>query len=40
MMITNPLSAGGLRGLLSTHSAIDGRVDKRLALAEAGRKPS
>ena len=39
-MITNPLSAGGLPGLFATHPAIDGRVDKRLAMAEAGRRPS
>ena len=40
MMIMNPLSAGGLRGLFSTHPATEERVEKLMAMAEAGRKPS
>jgi heat shock protein HtpX len=36
MMITNPLSAGGLRGLFSTHPATEERVGRLLAMA-AGR---
>lgn len=36
MMITNPLSAGGLRGLFSTHPATEERVERLLAMA-AGR---
>lgn len=33
MMIINPLSAGGLRGLFSTHPATEDRVERLLALA-------
>jgi heat shock protein HtpX len=33
MMIMNPLSAGGLRGLFSTHPATEERVEKLLAMA-------
>lgn len=33
MMIMNPLSAGGLRGLFSTHPSTEERVDKLLAMA-------
>jgi heat shock protein HtpX len=33
MMIMNPLSAGGLRGLFSTHPATEERVERLLALA-------
>ena len=33
MMIINPLSAGGLRGLFSTHPATEERVERLLALA-------
>ena len=40
MMIMNPLSAGGLRGLFSTHPSTEERVEKLLAMAEAGRQPS
>lgn len=36
MMIMNPLSAGGLRGLFSTHPSTEERVAKLLAMA-AGR---
>jgi heat shock protein HtpX len=36
MMIMNPLSAGGLRGLFSTHPATEERVERLLAMA-AGR---
>ncbi len=35
MMIMNPLSAGGLRGLFSTHPATEERVERLLALAQA-----
>ncbi len=34
MMIMNPLSGGGLRGLFSTHPATEERVAKLLALAQ------
>lgn len=34
MMIMNPLSAGGLRGLFSTHPATEERVERLLALAQ------
>ena len=37
MMIVNPLSAGGLRGLFSTHPSTDERVEKLMAMAPAGR---
>jgi heat shock protein HtpX len=37
MMIMNPLSAGGLRGLFSTHPATEERVARLLAMAGAGR---
>jgi heat shock protein HtpX len=33
MMIMNPLSGGGLRGLFSTHPATEERVEKLLAMA-------
>ena len=33
MMIMNPLSAGGLRGLFSTHPSTEERVEKLLAMA-------
>jgi len=33
MMIMNPLSAGGLRGLFSTHPSTDERVQRLLAMA-------
>ena len=33
MMIVNPLSAGGLRGLFSTHPATEERVERLLAMA-------
>ena len=34
MMIMNPLSAGGLRGLFSTHPVTEERVERLLALAQ------
>jgi heat shock protein HtpX len=34
MMIMNPLSGGGLRGLFSTHPATEERVEKLLALVQ------
>ena len=37
MMIMNPLSAGGLRGLFSTHPSTDERVEKLMAMMPAGR---
>ena len=36
MMIMNPLSAGGLRGLFSTHPATEERVEKLMAMARGG----
>ena len=36
MMIMNPLSAGGLRGLFSTHPATEERVERLLAMAQGG----
>ena len=38
MMIMNPLSGGGLRGLFSTHPATEERVARLLAMAQAGRR--
>jgi heat shock protein HtpX len=38
MMIMNPLSGGGLRGLFSTHPATEERVEKLLAMAGAMRR--
>ena len=35
MMIVNPLSGGGLRGLFSTHPATEERVERLLAMAQA-----
>ena len=37
MMIVNPLSAGGLRGLFSTHPPTDERVQRLLAMVPGGR---
>jgi heat shock protein HtpX len=37
MMIMNPLSAGGLRGLFSTHPSTEERVERLLAMAPAAR---
>ena len=39
MMIMNPLSGGGLRGLFSTHPSTDERVAKLMAMAAAPRAP-
>ncbi len=36
MMIINPLSGGGLRGLFSTHPSTEERVERLLAMARAG----
>jgi heat shock protein HtpX len=36
MMIMNPLSAGGLRGLFSTHPPTEERVEKLMAMARTG----
>ena len=36
MMIMNPLSAGGLRGLFSTHPATEERVARLMAMARTG----
>ena len=36
MMIMNPLSSGGLRGLFSTHPSTEERVARLLAMAPAG----
>lgn len=35
MMIMNPLSGGGLRGLFSTHPATEERVERLLAMAQS-----
>jgi heat shock protein HtpX len=35
MMIINPLSGGGLRGLFSTHPSTDERIERLLAMAAA-----
>jgi heat shock protein HtpX len=35
MMIVNPLSAGGLRGLFSTHPSTEERIDRLLQMAAA-----
>lgn len=37
MMIMNPLSGGGLRGLFSTHPATEERVERLLAMAPGAR---
>jgi heat shock protein HtpX len=37
MMIMNPLSGGGLRGLFSTHPSTEERVDRLLAMTPAAR---
>ncbi|MEO7335597.1 MAG: zinc metalloprotease HtpX [Caldimonas sp.] len=37
MMIINPLSGGGLRGLFSTHPSTEERVERLLAMAASGR---
>ena len=37
MMIMNPLSAGGLRGLFSTHPSTEERIERLLAMAGAER---
>jgi heat shock protein HtpX len=36
MMIMNPLSGGGLRGLFSTHPSTEERVERLLAMASGG----
>ena len=36
MMIINPLSGGGLRGLFSTHPATEERVERLMAMARGG----
>jgi len=36
MMIMNPLSGGGLRGLFSTHPSTEERVERLLAMARSG----
>jgi heat shock protein HtpX len=38
MMIINPLSGGGLRGLFSTHPATQERVERLMQLARSGLK--
>ena len=38
MMIMNPLSGGGLRGLFSTHPATEERVERLLAMAQAAQR--
>ena len=36
MMIINPLSGGGLRGMFSTHPATEERVERLMAMARGG----
>ena len=38
MMIMNPLSGGGLRGLFSTHPATEERIARLMAMAQAGAR--
>ena len=38
MMIMNPLSAGGLRGLFSTHPSTEERVERLLEMAQQGMR--
>ena len=37
MMIMNPLSGGGLRGLFSTHPSTEERIRRLLAMAGVGQ---
>lgn len=39
MMILNPLSGGGLRGLFSTHPDTQDRIDRLMAMARTGNYP-
>ena len=39
MMIMNPLSGGGLRGLFSTHPSTEERVERLMAMAGSGQRP-
>jgi heat shock protein HtpX len=39
MMIMNPLSGGGLRGLFATHPATDERVNKLVKMSQTGTYP-
>jgi heat shock protein HtpX len=39
MMIMNPLSGGGLRGLFSTHPSTEERVERLLAMAQSSISP-
>jgi heat shock protein HtpX len=40
MMIMNPLSGGGLRGLFSTHPATEERVNKLIEMSKTGTYPT
>jgi heat shock protein HtpX len=40
MMIMNPLSGGGLRGLFSTHPATEERVGKLVEMSKTGTYPA
>lgn len=40
MMIMNPLSGGGLRGLFSTHPATEERVNKLITMSKTGTYPA
>lgn len=40
MMIMNPLSAGGLRGLFSTHPSTEDRVQRLMEMARTGSYPA
>ena len=40
MMIMNPLSGGGLRGLFSTHPATEVRVNNLVEMSKTGTYPT
>ena len=40
MMIMNPLSGGGLRGLFSTHPATEVRVNNLVEMSKTGTYPA
>jgi heat shock protein HtpX len=39
MMIMNPLSGGGLRGMFSTHPATEDRIARLMEMARTGHYP-
>ena len=40
MMIMNPLSSGGIKGLFSTHPATEERVNKLVQMSQTGIYPT